>query len=158
MPSILFDISEIDLDTSLFTLDEIGKLCPQRGDMRQLDGISHAHQEKGNCQYVGFKDVKDDEFWVSGHIPGRPLFPGVLMIEAAAQLSSFMMRSIYPDVDFVGFIGADKVKFRKEVNPGVRMYLLAQEVKSRPRRVICDAQGIVNGEIVFEATITGMPI
>ena len=44
---------------------------------------------------LGYKDVTESEFWVRGHIPGRPLMPGVIMVESAAQLLSFFVRQIY---------------------------------------------------------------
>jgi len=107
---------------------------------------------------VAWRDVRDDEFWVPGHIPGRPLFPGVLMIEAAAQLASFMVLRRLPDHDFLGFAGVDDVKFRGQVVPGDRLYVLMEQTEFRRRRCICNTQGLVRGEIVFEATITGMPM
>jgi 3-hydroxyacyl-[acyl-carrier-protein] dehydratase len=107
---------------------------------------------------LGYKDVRDDEFWVPGHIPGRPLLPGVIMIEAAAQLAAYVMRQRFPHVGFVGFTGCDAVKFRGQVPPGKRFYLLGKEYQFKPRRFICAAQGVVDDTLVFEAQITGMPI
>src|SRR4051812_48637394 len=89
-PQFLFDISGIDLDKVLFDQEAIRELNPQRGDMEHLNAIVFASKEEGTI--VGYKDVKDDEFWVPGHIPGRPLLPGVIMIESGAQLSSFYTR------------------------------------------------------------------
>jgi 3-hydroxyacyl-[acyl-carrier-protein] dehydratase len=94
---------------------------------------------------------------VAGHIPGRPLFPGVLMVEAAAQLASFVFLHRMPHVKFLGFSGLNDVKFRGQVVPGDRLILLDKGVEFRPRRIICEAQGLVNGTTVFEATIIGMP-
>ena len=80
MPSRLFiDLSTIDLDRVIYDVEAIEQVNLQRYEMRHLDGIVHLDPEAGYV--VGFKDVTDDEFWVRGHIPGRPLFPGVLMIE-----------------------------------------------------------------------------
>ena len=108
---------------------------------------------------VGFKDLAEDEFWVRGHIPGRPLMPGVLMLEAAAQLSSFCIAKMNPDKNrFIGFGGIEDVKFRTQVEPGSRLYLLAKFLEIRPRRVKMATQGIVNGQLAFQATIIGMPI
>ena len=55
--------------------------------MEHLNGVNYYDH---NGKIVGYKDVREDEFWVEGHIPGRPLLPGVIMIEAAAQLASFL--------------------------------------------------------------------
>ncbi len=55
--------------------------------MEQINAVVLEDCERAIC--VGYKDVRDDEFWVSGHMPGMPLMPGVLMCEAAAQLASY---------------------------------------------------------------------
>lgn len=155
-PTFIVDLSTIDLTHPIAGPAEIEAVNPQRGDMRHLDGIlwESADRKSG----IGYKDVRADEFWVPGHIPGRPLLPGVIMIEAAAQLAAYMMKRIKPDLGFVGFVAADNVKFRSQVTPGQRLLILGRENQFKPRRFICDAQGVVDGTLVFEATITGMPI
>ena len=153
-PQFLIDLAGIDLNRVLFGPEQIREMNPQRGDMEMLDGIVHADSEKG--QIIGYKDVREDQFWAPGHIPGRPLFPGVLMIEAAAQLASFYTRKFLGLGGFIGFGGVDKVKFRAQVTPGQRLYILAHKQWHRHGRVCCECQGMVNGAFVFEATITGV--
>jgi 3-hydroxyacyl-[acyl-carrier-protein] dehydratase len=80
------------------------------------------------------------------------------MIEAAAQFASYVTMRKFDKVKFIGFAGVDSVKFRGQVIPGDRLYLLIDGFNMKPRRSICKAQGVVNGNLVFEATITGMPI
>lgn len=155
-PSLLFDLKGIDLDHVQYDVEAIQHTNPQRGAMHMLDGILYVNE--GQSRAVAYKDVREDEFWVPGHIPGRPLFPGVLMIEAAAQLASFLVIRRLGTIKFMGFVAADQVKFRSQVVPGDRLYILGEEVQFRPRRFICAAQGVVNGEMVFEATVTGMPM
>ena len=158
-PALLLDLNKVDLQQVLFNSHDIEKVNPHRYEMRQLDGIIYYDLAQGVC--LGYKDVTEQEFWVRGHIPGRALMPGVIMIEAAAQLASFFMLSCfdeYPPDRFVGFGGIDEVKFRSEVAPGQRLYLIAQHLEHRPRRFICATQGIVDGRMVFEAKITGMPV
>ena len=155
-PPLLVDISSIDLSRTVVSIEQIEKVNPQRGDMRHLDGL--LWMDDARSAGVGFKDCRDDEFWVPGHIPGRPLFPGVLMIEAAAQLAGYLMAQRIPGCGFLGFTGADEVKFRGQVKPGDRLLILGKEVVFKPRRFICAAQGVVDGKLVFEAKISGMPI
>jgi 3-hydroxyacyl-[acyl-carrier-protein] dehydratase len=152
-PQLIFDLSNIDLSGLLMDQEAVREINPQRGDMEQLNGIIHASPEQG--EILGFKDVREDEFWVSGHIPGRPLFPGVLMIEAAAQLASLYSRKYIGLKGFIGFGGVDGVKFRAQVTPPCRMLVLSKKLWHRHRRVCCDVQGVVNGNIVFEAQIMG---
>src|SRR3954468_2890735 len=100
-PQLLFDIAGIDMDRILFPQEAIRELNPQRGDMEHLNAIVYADASQGRI--IGFKDVRADEFWVSGHIPGRPLLPGVLMIEAGAQLASFYTMKFQGWTGFIGF-------------------------------------------------------
>src|SRR5579884_1470150 len=146
-PPLLYDISGIDLDQVLFDQEAVRQANPQRGDMEQLNAIVYAAPELGRI--IGYKDVRDDEFWVSGHIPGRPLFPGVLMIEAGAQLASFYTRKYIGWKGFIGFGGAEEIRFRQPVTPGQRLYLLGQKIWERHRRFACKIQGLVAGNIAF---------
>lgn len=153
---LFFDIKQFDVDHPIAGPAEIEAINPQRGDMRHLDGIVWMSPQFNAA--IGYKDVRHDEFWVAGHIPGRPLLPGVIMIESAAQLAAFIMKSRFPGPGFIGFVGCDEVKFRSQVKPGDRLYLMGKEVQLKPRRFICAVQGVVNDALVFEAQIIGMRI
>ena len=155
-PKYLFDISTVNLDAILFDQEQVRAANPQRGDMEQLNGIVHVDAEKS--EIVGFKDVRENEFWVAGHIPGRPLFPGVLMIECAAQLASFYTRKFVGWKGFIGFGGVEECKFRQQVTPGQRLYVLCKQTAERHHRITCKTQGIVNGQLVFEAGIIGVEL
>jgi 3-hydroxyacyl-[acyl-carrier-protein] dehydratase len=156
-PQLLFDISGIDLEARpVFDRAAIEEMNPQRFEMQQLDGILWYDREK--YYIVGYKDVTEDEFWIKGHIPGRPLMPGVIMIEAAAQISSFFVKKIYDLEGFIGFAGIDSAKFRVPVNPGSRLYLLAHITKFNPRKFTCRVQGLVSGTMVFEAVVSGLRV
>lgn len=152
-PQLIFDISGLDLSKVIYDQEAIRQFNAQRGDMEHLNGIVYADQSLGRI--IGYKDVRDDEFWVPGHIPGRPLLPGVIMIEAGAQLASFYSRVFEGWTGFVGFSGAEGIRFRLPVAPGCRMYILGQKVWMRHRRISCTVHGIVNGNLVFEADIVG---
>jgi 3-hydroxyacyl-[acyl-carrier-protein] dehydratase len=156
VPSLLFDISGIDLNRVQFDVEVIEKVNPHRGVMRLLDGIIHASADL--CETVAYHDIRADAFWTAGHIPGRPIFPGVLQLEAAAQLSSWMTLTKLRTVTFLGFVAVDGAKFRGQVVPGDRLIILAKQLELRTRRSIYACQGLVNGRQVFEATITGMSI
>lgn len=154
-PPLLFDLSLIDLTKEpVFDREAISRLNPQRFEMQQLDGVLWYDKEK--LLSLGYKDVTEDEFWIRGHIPGRPLMPAVIMVEAAAQLSSFIVKHIYQLEGFVGFASIEKAKFRSIVEPGTRLYLLCLITKFRRRKYTCSIQGVVDGIMVFETIVSGL--
>ena len=156
-PPLLFDLSQIDLSCKpIFDKEAICRVNPQQFEMQQLDGILWYDKER--FQVLGYKDVTEDEFWIRGHIPGRPLMPGVIMIEAAAQLSSFFVKQIYDVRGFVGFAGIDSAKFRAVVEPGHRLYLLGHITKFKRRKYTCVVQGVVDDVMVFEAVVSGLNV
>jgi 3-hydroxyacyl-[acyl-carrier-protein] dehydratase len=77
------------------------------------------------------------------------------MIESAAQVASFYTRKFVGWQGFIGFGGVDECKFRMQVAPGCRMYVLVKQIWHRHRRILCRAQGMVDGNLVFEASIVG---
>lgn len=157
-PQALYDLDEIDLDRVLFDLTEIRKVNPQRHEMEQLTAIVYVDRE--NHGLVGYKDVTDQEFWIPGHMPGFPLMPGVLLCESAAQLAAFYARKY--DLlggDYMGFGGMNEIRFRKPVFPGCRLVLAARITRIRPhRRAEFVFQGFVDGEMVFNGEMFGVPI
>jgi 3-hydroxyacyl-[acyl-carrier-protein] dehydratase len=155
-PQFLFDVAGIDWDRIVFDQEAIRAVNPQRGDMEMLNAVTHADPGKGEA--IGYKDVLEKEFWVPGHIPGRPLFPGVLMIETAAQLASFYTKQFLKLEGFIGFGAVDGVKFRGQVVPGDRFYIVLHYKWHRHRRIHCACQGWVKGNLVFEAEVTGVQL
>ena len=154
---LLFDLSQIDLaGKPLFEKEAICKLNPQRFELQQLDGI--LWYDKGKFLILGYKDVTENEFWIRGHIPGRPIMPGVIMVEAAAQIGSFFMKRIYGLTGFIGFSGIDRAKFRETVVPGDRLLMLGHICKIRSRQFSCDVQGFVDDKMVFDTRVTGMRV
>jgi len=151
---LLFELNGIDLDAVFATAEEVGRTNPQAGHMRQLDHVIWMADD--HRRILGVKQVRDDEFWVPGHIPGRPLMPGVLMIEAAAQLSSFMFRARGGEADFLGFTRCTDTVFRGQVVPGDTLLILVEEVIFGRKRFTCRGQGVVDGRLAFETTVTGM--
>jgi 3-hydroxyacyl-[acyl-carrier-protein] dehydratase len=154
---LLFDLSQIDLNVKqIYGRDAIGKHNPQRYEMQHLDGVLWYDKEK--FLILGYKDVTEKEFWIRGHIPGRPIMPGVILVEAAAQLSSFFVKEIYHLTGFIGFAGIDSAKFRAVVEPGQRLYLLCNISKFRSRKYTAIVQGIVNDVMVFDTVISGLNV
>ena len=153
---ILTDLTNLDLNKIVVDIEDIRDVIPHRFEMEQLSGIVKFDPE--NRIIVGYKDVSHNEFWVRGHILGRPLMPGVIMLEAAAQLCTYYYKKTTKDDRFLGFGGIDKVKFRGKVVPGDKLILIAKNKELRSRRAVFDTQGVVDGKLVFEGVIIGMVV
>lgn len=153
-PHPIYDISKIDQTQVTYPKEEIEKINPHRFEFMMLDGVFFYSTE--NRVIAGYKDIEEDAFWIRGHIPGRPILPGVLMIEAGAQLVSFYAQRSLPQPGFLGFAGVDKVKFRGSVVPGDRLIILGDLIELKPRRCLAETQGWVNDKLVYEGRITGM--
>ena len=157
-PPPIVDFSKLNFSKPLFDLQEIRRVNPQRHEMEQLSGIVHIDRE--NHIAVGYKDVTEEEFWITGHMPGFPLMPGVILCECAAQLAGFYARKYnLLGGDYLGFGGMDDVRFRYPVFPGCRLVLIAQVTKIRKhRRAEYDFQGFVEDRMVFSGSMIGVPI
>ena len=123
-PPAILDLSTIDVNRVLVTREQIYEKLPHRYEFMQLDGILHLDIEKGVA--VGYRDIREDEWWVRGHIPGRPLFPGVLMVETAAHLASYVSMLVLKGTRFLGFGGIDKTKFREAISPPAKLILVGR--------------------------------
>lgn len=157
-PKPILPLESIDLEAILLDRAGIREVNAHRHEMEQIDAI--VLMDSDRQMIAGWRDVRDDEFWVRGHIPGRPIFPGVLMIEATAQMCSVMYYQVLqPGADhFFGFGGLDAVKFRGSVVPGDRIVFMARSIERRSRRWRFGAQAFVDGRMVFEGEITGMTV
>ena len=168
MPAPLADLAALDLSRTVFSVADMHEVLRQRGTFSLVDGILHLdprHSDKTKSELVvGYKDVRDDEWWAKDHIPGRPIFPGVLMVEASAQLGSFDFFRRHPELplSFIAFTGIDNTRFRATVEPPCRLYFVGKASRSRVSggKVIFSYQfqGLVEGKIVYEAEVTGMQL
>ena len=150
----IVDLAKIDTNKVVAGIDEIRKVIPHRYEFEMLSGILFVDREKK--QIVSYKDVRKDEFWARGHLPGRPIMPGVLIAEAAAQMTCYLAMSLYKDCPFIGFARLDKVRFRKQVLPPCKLILMAEFEAVSSRHVVSNCQAYVDSTLVFEGIITGM--
>ena len=155
---LILDFSEYDLDHVIADQEAIRRYIPQRYEVEQLTAIVFEDPKRHIC--VGYKDVTDQEFWVRGHMPGMPLMPGVMMCEAAAQLTSYYAtRYDLMGQCTIGFGGLDEVRFRDMVRPGDRLVIVAKKLKLRRAvMVICQFQGFVEQSLVCEGIIKGIAL
>ena len=154
----IIDPSLLDLEKPIADIEAIRAFNPQRHEMEQLTSVLYEDLDRHVC--AALKKVTEDEFWVRGHMPGMPLMPGVVMLEAVAQLSSyFTQKNDLLGAEMVGFGGVDAVRFRGVVTPGNDLILMVQLLKVRRSRMIVAAfQGLVDNSLVLEGTLRGIPI
>src|SRR3954463_264590 len=132
-PEIHVDPTRIDWSVTIADQEAIRKINPQRFEMEQLTAVVFMDTE--NHIVAGYKDIQGDEFWVRGHMPGYPLFPGVLMCEAAAQLCCYY--TVTPKVTDAGALialgGIDEARFLRPAPPGARLVLVGRGLKIHRR-------------------------
>lgn len=156
-PELILDPEQINLGQVVADREQLRAVNPQRFEMEQLDAI--VHMDRDQHVIIGYKDVRDDEFWCRGHMPGYPLMPGVLMCEAGAQLVGYYVTVIGLKIaDYVGFGGLENVRFRGVVRPGDRLVLVGKGVRVHRRQTIFNVQGFVGKSMVFHGDIIGIQL
>ncbi len=149
----VYDDIERQKQGPVFDINAIAQIMPHRYPFLLVDRILELEEGK---RVVGIKNVTFNEPFFQRHFPGRPVFPGVLIIEALAQTGGFMiLHSVEnPEKTLLYFAAIDKVRFRKPVIPGdqLRFELTMMSFK----RGICkmDGKALVDGQVVCEAELT----
>lgn len=152
----LIDLEGVDLSATFADREAMFKLIPHRHEMALLDRVVWVHQN--GLSGVAAMKIRGDEFWVRGHFPDQPLLPGVLMVEAGAQLTCYLYNLRQQSPQLAVFLRIENAAFRRSVSVGQELFLLCDVVKASDRRFISDVQGICDGQICFEARISGMRV
>lgn len=151
------DVTTLDFSQSVADLDQIRTVNAQRYEMEMLSGV--VLLDPVRHVIVGYKDLTESEFWVRGHMPNYPLMPGVLILEAAAQLVSFYGSSQkIVQGKLMGLATIDEARFLRRVVPGERLVLLGRGVKVSRKLNRFRCAGYVGGEKAFEAVVTGVTL
>ncbi|PHR28973.1 MAG: 3-hydroxyacyl-[acyl-carrier-protein] dehydratase FabZ [Desulfotalea sp.] len=132
---------------------EILNLLPHRYPFVMVDRILSL--EMGQ-KIVGLKNVTINEPFFQGHFPGRPIMPGVLILEGMAQVGGIM--AYYANKDAIGnkllfFVGIDKARFRKPVVPGDQLIFTLELVKKKKSIMVMSAKAKVDDQVVAQAEL-----
>ncbi|MDD4954113.1 MAG: bifunctional UDP-3-O-[3-hydroxymyristoyl] N-acetylglucosamine deacetylase/3-hydroxyacyl-ACP dehydratase [Candidatus Omnitrophica bacterium] len=131
--------------------EEIMKILPHRDPFLFVDKIIHLEEGK---RATGIKILTKDDYFFKGHFPGRPVMPGVLMVEAMAQVGGIMMLAATNNRGKIAFfMAANNIKFRKTVLPGDQLVLDVVAGKLRSRTGQVHAEAFVDGKLVAEADL-----
>ncbi len=142
-------------EKGMYTIEDIMKVLPHRYPFLLVDRILEIEEKK---RIVGLKNVTINEPFFQGHFPGHPIMPGVLIIEAMAQVGGMLLMGSVedPESKVVYFMSLDNVKFRRPVKPGDQIRFELEIVQLRG--AVCKMRGVgkVDGEVVAEADMAAM--
>jgi 3-hydroxyacyl-[acyl-carrier-protein] dehydratase len=136
----------------LLDVNAIQKILPHRYPFLLIDGIEEMERWK---RIVGIKNVTINEHFFQGHFPGKPIMPGVLIIESMAQTGGLLLLQEIPDREkkLLYFVAIDNARFRRPVVPGDQLKLEMNVVAWRGSFCKLEGRATVNGEMAAEATL-----
>jgi len=139
---------------ALLDIRRIQKILPHRYPFLMVDRVIEI---VGDSRITGVKNVSFNELFFQGHFPGTPIMPGVLVIEALAQVSGLLFAQRLEHMGQLAvLLGMDQVKFRKTVVPGDQLILQSEALKIRKRTALCRCRAMVGDTVVAEADIKFM--
>jgi UDP-3-O-[3-hydroxymyristoyl] N-acetylglucosamine deacetylase/3-hydroxyacyl-[acyl-carrier-protein] dehydratase len=143
--------------TAPFGADDVLRILPHRFPFLLVDRVLELEPEK---RIVGIKNVTLNEPFFSGHFPGRPIMPGVLLVEAMGQVGGLLLMNSFdePERKLVFFVGLDDVRFRRPVVPGDTLRIEMTLVRLRGRTCRMTGTATVDGARVAEATLTAVVV
>jgi 3-hydroxyacyl-[acyl-carrier-protein] dehydratase len=149
--------AEWNVDRVVADLATIRHYNPQRCEMEQLTAVIHEDPDRHVC--LGYKDLAHDEFWVRGCAQHPPTMPRTLMCEAAAQLANYyaLKHNLYASPG--AFLGLSDVRWRGNVHPGERLFVMAKLLKIRAAVLTCRFQcADQRRELLCDGILTGTPL
>jgi 3-hydroxyacyl-[acyl-carrier-protein] dehydratase len=137
----------------MMNIHEIQNILPHRYPFLLVDRIIDI---KAKVKAVGIKNVTANEYFFQGHFPDYPIMPGVLIVEAMAQVSGILAFQSGAQGNSVYFMSIEKAKFRKPVVPGDQLRFEVNVLKQRNNVWKFSGQAFVDNKVVAEAEFTAM--
>ena len=139
---------------AVLDIRRIQKILPHRYPMLLVDKIIEV---EGDTRIKGIKNVTFNEQFFQGHFPSTPIMPGVLIVEAMAQVSGLLFAQRLEHTGKLAMLlSMDNVRFRRAVVPGDQLVLIAETVRLRRRTAHCRCQALVGDVVAAEAEIKFM--
>ncbi len=134
----------------VFDQEAIQRILPHRYPFLMVDKIIDLEFDK---KVIGIKSVSGNEPFFQGHFPGRPVMPGVLILEAMGQTGGILLLNSLPEPEkkLVMFMGINNAKFRKPVVPGDQLVIEVEQVSVKRKIVMMSAKAFVDDKLVAEA-------
>ncbi|MCM8815217.1 MAG: bifunctional UDP-3-O-[3-hydroxymyristoyl] N-acetylglucosamine deacetylase/3-hydroxyacyl-ACP dehydratase [Candidatus Omnitrophica bacterium] len=150
--SAVYSDAAVEKRKPVLEVEDIERIIPHRFPILLVDRIIELEEDK---RVIGIKNVSANEWFFQGHFPGRPVMPGVLIVEAIAQVAGVLMLSKKENQGKLAFfMSIEQAKFRRAVKPGDQLVLKVEVSRLKSRVGQVHGKAYVDDKIACEATLT----
>lgn len=152
------DLSSLNLTEHVVPEEVLRAALPHAHEFRLIDGICFLDLEEQLV--VGYKVWDENPWWAKAHVPGRPIMPGVLMLEGCAQVAAILVKQsgIWPTDALIGLGGVDKARFRRMITPPATVYFCARMGRQTRNMARYPAQCLIDGQVAVDTELLGVPL